>query len=217
MIPSPPRCPSPDASEAAIELIMGELSNARLLEVSSKLHGQTVAERIDHLTGLLEWFAEDNDETAADFDLVPRIDTTFTMVALRVLQPSLGPGLPEMMAGIIIAYTKATVPGSITHLTKWDYGLYTDEFTVPEHLAFENLDGIPGDELMTEIGCFYMPNESGMPNESVDYWAYAETQHLYVTVEPYHYEERQLTEDLEDTRNPTSDPSYIGPPCGGYY
>lgn len=112
-----------DAAESTIELIMAELADARTLEVSAKLHGQTVEDRIDHLTGLLQWFADQN-EAAADGegpDTVPRIDTVFTMVALKVIPPPpFAPELPELMLGKIWVYTKANLPGAITHVTSWD-------------------------------------------------------------------------------------------------
>ena len=191
-----------EASEAAIELIMAELSDARTLEVSSRLHGQTVEERIDHLSGLLQWFAS-QDEVAADTAPTPRIDTAFTLVALEVRDPEIGPGGPEMMAGNVFVYTKASVSGAIAHVTKWDYGLYTDEYEIPEHLAYEHVDAAASDELFTEIGCFYQPNETPLPDERVDYWAFAKTQHVFIVRKPSYYREDQWTEDLEDTRNPT--------------
>ena len=132
----------PDAAEAAVELIMAELSDARTLEVSSRLHGQTVEERIDHLTGLLEWFAGPDENAAGDpeTDTVPdpAIDTVFTVVTLEVTE--LAPGVPEMMAGKILVYTKANMPGAIAHVTKWQYESYADEITVPEHLANQHVD-----------------------------------------------------------------------------
>ena len=194
---------------------VAELADARTLEVSASFHGQTVEERIDHLTGLLQWFADQGDAAAdgEDPDTIPRIDTAFTMVALEVTENELDPSLPEMMRGKIWVYTKANLPGAITHVTKWDYGSYANDFTIPEHLRYEYVDAIPVDELMTEIGCFYLPNELNLPNERVDYWAYARSHHVYVTTVPRYYREDRHTEDLEDTRNPTPDPSLVGVPC----
>lgn len=205
-----------DAATSAVEAIMAELSDPRTLEVSATLHGQTVEERIDHLTGLLQWFANQHDVAADEEpDTIPRIDTAFTMVVLEVSEGGpFDPAIPEMMSGKIFAYTKATLPGAITHVTKWDYDLYTDSITIPEHLRYEYVDAIPGNELFTEIGCFYQPNETGLPNERVDYWAYAKTHHVYVVTEPRYYREDQWTEDFEDTRNPTYPPELAGLGCG---
>lgn len=63
---------------------------------------------------------------------------------------------------------------------------------------------------MTEIGCFGPPNETGLPNERVDDWAYARTQHVYVTTDPFYYREDRFTEDRFDTRIPTHDPFHDG-------
>lgn len=207
----------PDAAEAAVEFIMAELSDARTLEVSSRLHGQTIEERIDHLTGLLQWFT-DQDDAGGNFDTDtlpdPRIDTVFTVVALDVSENPLNPSLPEMMAGKILVYTKANMPGAIAHVTKWHYDSYTDEFMIPEHLAHEHVDAAASDELMTVIGCFYLPNETGLPNERVDYWAIARSHHVYIVRRPGFpvYREDQWTEDFEDTRNPTPIDELL--PCG---
>ena len=214
--PVPPTTPTidDDAAKSAVELIMAELADARTLEVSAEFHGQTVEERIDHLTGLLQWFADDAAADGEDPDTIPQIDTAFTMVALKVVPPpDFAPELPEMMAGMIWVYTKANLPGAIAHVTKWDFGSYANDFTIPEHLEHEKVDAIPGDELMTEIGCFYLPNETGLPNERVDYWAYARSHHVYVTTVPFYYREDRHTDDLEDTRNPTYNPEFAGIPC----
>ena len=206
----------PEASEAAIELIMAELSDARTLEVSSKLHGQTVEERIDHLSGLLQWFAGQDNIAADDTTPTPRIDTVFTLVALEVREIGPDPGLPEMMSGKIVVYTKASVSGAIAHVTKWDYGLYVDQYKVPEHLAYEYVDAAASNELLTEIGCFYQPNETGLPNERVDYWAFAKTHHVFIVREPRYYREDRWTQDLEDTRNPTPSPVLVPCPPSGF-
>lgn len=200
-----------EATEAAIELIKNELSDARTLEVSAKLHGQTIEERIDHLAGLLEWFTAD--ETVMDEDSVihPSIDTAFTLVALDVTDgdPFGDPDMPEMMYGKIHVYTKATVPGAIAHLTDWGFGAYSEDYEVPEELPYEFFDLIDSDELLSVIGCFYLPNELQLPNERVDYWAAAESRHTFVTSNPYFYWEDQYTGDEQNTRDPTGVPVVI--------
>ena len=211
-----------DAAEAAVSLIMAELSNARTLEVSAGIHGQTVEERINHLTGLLQWFEGQEETVAADDTIThPMIDTAFTVVLLEVEQyeccpggmdsdasgpdpevPGIGP-VPEMMHGKIYVYTKASVPGAIIHAIDWDYYSYIEDYEIPEHLAFDTLDAALSDELLTVIGCFHLPNETNRPNEQVDYWGYAETHHVFITDDPYNYREDQRTSDEEDTRFPT--------------
>ena len=217
--PPDPTAPA-TASETAVELIMAELSDARTLEVSAAFHGQTIDERLDHLTGLLQWFADQQDVAFDDTVTTPKIDTAFTVIALEVSTPDFPwePETPEMMSGKIIVYTKATVTGAIAHRIDWDYGSYTDEFKVPKHLRYEELDVIAGDELLTEVGCFYLPNETNLPNERVDYWAYAETRHVYTVGNPVIYTEEWNTSDLEDTRHPTP-PTFLITPCaegGGF-
>jgi len=60
---------------------------------------------------------------------------------------------------------------------------------------------------MTVIGCFYLPNETGLPNDRVDYWAVARSHHVFIVRKPgLYYREDQWTEDFEDTRNPTLNP-----------
>lgn len=216
---APPAPTAPEnPSEAAIALIMAELSDARTLEVAAELHGQTIGERIDHLGGLLQWFADQ----AGDDDLpetVPAIDTAFTLISMQVDEP-LGPGeeTPEMMSGMIHVYTKATVSGALSHQIRWDYDSYTEQIEIPKNLRYFAYDLIAGDELFTQVGCFYLPNERQLPNDRVDYWAYAETIHSYAAGNPVIHFEQDTTSFLQDTRHPRDVPIVVTacPGAGGF-